>query len=256
MSRTRYAVHAILATALAMTSGCGGSESTASTASSKPAAPIAKAGSPCVDLVQMVQRCIDTKMPDDERAKARSELRQYQGKWAAFQTASTCQEAIVSRVRGDDYECYRDEVVKRSIQTPCTLVTRAEVEAAVKTPVAEGVHRGEHCSYEFKEKPFIEPMQITVHWSGGEDDVQAARLAMSMMGKIVKNQTGIGGLAQGESLDGLGDEAFFGIAGIHPMLTVRKADASFGVEGAAQEALVQIARLALPRLIPDPPRER
>jgi hypothetical protein len=243
---------------LAAAAACGGTGAApAATKSGKAASSSAgTTAGPCVDLVQMVQRCIDTRMPEDERAEARSDLSQYQGKWAAFLTDSRCQERIVSKVRGDEYECYRDEATKRGIQTPCTLVTRAEVEAAVKTPVGEGVHRGEHCSYEFKEKPFIEPMQITVHWSGAEDEVKAARLAMKMMGQILKSQTGMTGLTHGETLDGLGDEAFFGVAGIHPMLTVRKADASFEVEGAAEEAMIQIARLAVPRLTPDPSHDR
>jgi hypothetical protein len=249
-------VHTIIAAALAV-AACGGTSAAPnSAASGRPAAASTKAGDTCADLVQMVHRCIDTKMPEDERARARSDIQHYEGKWASFLTAARCQERIVSEVRGDDYECYRDEAAKRGIQTPCTLVTRAEVEAAVKTPVEEGVHRSEHCSYAFKENPYVEPMQITVHWSGAADEVQAARLAMKMMGGILKNQTGITGLTHGETLDGLGDEAFFGIAGIHPMLTVRKGDASFEVEGAAQEALIQIARLAVPRLTPDPPQER
>lgn len=249
------AVPAALALAVA---ACGGTSAApgAAATSGKPAASATKAGSPCADLVQMVQRCIDTKMPEEERPVEKRNLQYYQGTWAAMQTAAGCQERIVSKVRGDEYECYRDEVKKRGIQTPCTLVTRAEVEAAVKTPMAEGVHRGEHCSYEFKEKPFLEAMQITVHWSGAADEVKGARIAMKMMGQVLKNQTGMTGLTHGETLDGLGDEAFFGIAGIHPMLTVRKGDASFEVEGAAQEALVQIAKLAVPRLIPDPPKDR
>ena len=258
MTMSRTAVYVVLAAALAATSGCGGNTaaSPASTTSGTSKASASKAGRPCVDLVQMVQRCIDTKMPDDERDKARSDLKHYQGTWAAFLNDATCQERIVSKVRDDEYECYRDEAAKRAIQTPCTLVTRAEVAAAVKTPVGEGVHRGEHCSYDFTEKPFIEPMRITVHWSGAEDEVKAARFAMKMMGQVLKNQTGMTGLTHGETLDGLGDDAFFGVAGIHPMLTVRKGDASFEVEGAAEEALIQIARLAVPRLKPDPPRER
>jgi hypothetical protein len=258
MSKKGNTAHtALAAVALAAATACGGGTAPAgSAASGKPAASAEKAGRPCVELVQMIQRCIDTKMPEDERAAETRNLQQYQGTWAALLTDTTCQERIVSKVRSDDYECYRDEAKKRAIQTPCTLVTQAEIEAAVKTPVEEGVHRGEHCSYAFKDKPFIEPMQITVHWTGGTDDVEAARLAMKMMGGILKSQTGMTGLTHGETLDGLGDEAFFGIAGIHPMLTVRKADASFAVEGAAEEALVAIARLAVPRLVPDPPRER
>lgn len=253
----RNAVHVILAVALAATCGCGGNSaaSPVSTAG-KSTATAAKTGGPCVDLVQMVHRCIDTKMPDEERAKARGDIAHYEGKWAAFLTATRCEERIVSEVRSDEYECYRDEAAKRAIQTPCNLVTRAEVQAAVKTPVGEGVHRGERCSYDFTDKPFIEPMRITVHWSGAEDDVKATRMAMKMMGQVLKNQTGMSGLTHGETLDGLGDDAFFGVAGIHPMLTVRKGDASFEVEGAAEEALIQIARLAVPRLKPDPPRER
>jgi hypothetical protein len=258
MNMRRNAVHAIIAVAFAAASACGGSGATpaASTSSVKPATSAAKAGGPCTEVVQMMQRCIDTKMPEDERDRARNDLKHYQGAWAAFLTDASCQEHLVSKVRADEYECYREAAKKHAIQTPCTLVTRAEIEAAVKTPVAEGVHRGEHCSYEFKEKPFVEPMQITVHWSGAEDDVKASRLAMKMMAQVLKNQTGMTGLTQGETLDGLGDDAFFGVAGIHPMLTVRKGDASFAVEGAAEEALVQIARLAVPRLTPDPPRER
>lgn len=258
MTLPRNAVYAVLAAALGATLGCGGhtSASPASTTSGASTGPAAKAGNPCVDLVQMVHRCIDTKMPEDERARARSDIGHYEGKWAAFLTATRCEERIVSEVRGDDYECYRDEGAKRGIQTPCSLVTRAEIEAAVKTPVGEGIHRGERCSYEFKDKPFIEPMRITVHWTGAEDDVKATRMAMKMMGQVLKNQTGMTGLTHGETLDGLGDDAFFGVAGIHPMLTVRKGDASFEVEGAAEEALIQIARLAVPRLKPDPPRDR
>jgi hypothetical protein len=251
-------VRAVLAAALVGTSACGGSSAAGtSTTSGKTPTPAARAaGSSCAEVVQIVQRCIDTKMPEEERDKARNDLKHYQGAWAAFLTDARCQEHLVSEIRGDEYECYRDEAKQRGVQTPCTLVTRSEIEAAVKTPVGEGVHHGEYCSYDFTEKPFVEPMRITVHWSGAEEDVKASRLAMKMMGQVLKNQTGMTGLTQGETLDGLGDDAFFGVAGIHPMLTVRKGDASFEVEGAAEQALVQIARLAVPRLTPDPPRER
>src|SRR5438105_3664642 len=111
MSTRSRAVDVILAGAFAAAAACGGSSpgaggagSPGGAAAAKTSTTAARGADPCVDLVQMVHRCIDTKMPDEERAAARSDIKHYEGTWAAFLTPARCQERIVSEVRGDEYQ--------------------------------------------------------------------------------------------------------------------------------------------------------
>lgn len=215
----------------------------------------ARQGDPCADYVRMVQRCIGTKMPQEDREDARNSLASFQH-FQALATSAQCEARIRSKIRDDENDCYTEEAVKYRVQTPCTILTKAEIESAVHTPLGDPVHLGERCRYPFKEKPFLEPLTITVRWSGDEGAVKGAEIAQKMIGAIVANQTGIKGLSSGEKVQGIGDDAYFTVAGIHPTLTARKGDLSFQVEGAAREALITIAQTALPRLTPEPSRRR
>jgi hypothetical protein len=214
-------------------------------------------GSPeCDDYVRMVSTCIETRMPESERAEERQELEFFRKTLAnspvAALAAPSCLKNIRSRIQGDSYGCYAEEAAKRGIQTSCTVLTRAELEQLLGTSLEDGVQDSNTCTYAFAGNPARHPFQMTVHWRDGEDEVVAARGAQAMLNGRIGKETGVSGLVPGAAVEGVGDEAFFTLAGIWPMLVARVGDVAIGVEGAPKEQLVAIAQKALPRIKPQP----
>lgn len=226
-------------------------------------AKVATAASSCDAYVRMVTSCIETKTPESNRAEERADLDSYQKSLKAFSIRPAlmeghCANSMTRIMRQDDYGCYGDEAVKRGVQTACTILTRAELEGLVHTGLEDGRPGNQKCSYVFAANQFAPPLEITVHWKDGQDEVAAARGAKALLGGRLDKQFGKGsplaGLISGEDVEGVGDEAYFTMAAIHPMLVARLGDVAVGVEGVDQEALVAIAKLALPRITPDPGR--
>jgi hypothetical protein len=213
-------------------------------------------GSPeCDDYVRLVSTCIETKMPESERAEARQELEFFRKAHAsspfAAMAGSSCLKNIRSRIQSDSYGCYAEEAAKRGIQTSCTVLTRAELEQLLGTSLEDGVQDSSTCTYAFAGQQRL-PFQVTVHWSAGEDEMVAARGAQAMVNGRIGKETGMSGLVPGAAVEGVGDEAFFTVAGVWPMLIARLGDVAVGVEGAPKDQLVAVARVALPRIKPQP----
>ncbi len=202
-------------------------------------------------------------MPESERAEARADLATGERMRKAFPIAGPiveqqCAQSLTYRMRQDDYGCYAEEAVKRGVQTACTIVTRAEIAAIVQKPVDEGVPGNQKCTFAFTGNVFAQPVEITVHWKDGKDEVAGARMAKALVSGTLGKQFGkgssIASLVDGGAVEGVGDEAYFTMAAIHPMLVARLGDVAVGVEGVDQDQLVAIAKLALPRVTPDPSR--
>lgn len=235
---------------------CGGSHTATDGASS--AASAGKPGSSqpasnstssdtCDDFVRIVTHCIETKMPEDERTNERQNIAMFE-KFRAAATAERCAANLRNAIRQDSYGCYGEEAAQRGIQTACSLLTRAELEAIVGASLEEGVPRNMKCSYAFAGQPFREPMKIAVRWHGGRDEVDAARGAQAMVNGRLAKDTGKSDFVPGAKVDGVGDDAYFTLAGIWPMLQARLGDVSIGVEGLEGDQMIAIARLALPRI--------
>lgn len=132
--------------------------------------------------------------------------------------------------------------------TTCDLATRRELEAIVGVPLDEGTADGYVCRYTFTNLPFRLPMKITAHREGGKSEVIAARGAERFMSGQIQKDTGMKGLISGGPVDGVGDEAFYTLAAIMPMLTARIGDTGISIEGAERDQMAAIARLLLPRI--------
>jgi hypothetical protein len=97
-----------------------------------------------------------------------------------------------------------------------------------------------------------EPYKITVHWKDGRDDIEAARGAQAGLNRRMRTETGMSDLVPGATVEGLGDDAFFTLAGSERMLSVRLGDAAISLVGANREQLIEVARKVLPRIQPNP----
>jgi hypothetical protein len=227
------------------------------------AAPAPKAASSaCDDYVQMVTSCI-AKMSSSDAASEREELESYQKGITRFpmpasMKESRCTASITLQARQDSNGCYLAEAVKRHIQTACTLLTREELQAAIAEPIEEGTPANQACKYVLTNRPMVPPLELTVHWHDGKDEVAGARGAKALLGgalaKNFGNGSALASLVSGEDVSGVGDEAYYTEAGIHPMLVARLGDIAVGVEGVSKEHAIAVLQKALPRVTPDPPR--
>jgi hypothetical protein len=256
--RHAFAVES-LATVLVCAIGCGGSRATTDAHAGKPGVsstrPAAEA-SICDDYVRMVTQCIETKLPESERAGERQNLVMFRKTLERFPTAAThCAANMRNEIRHDSYGCYADEAEKRGIQTACTLLTRTELEELVGSRLEGGVPGNEKCSYAFAGEPLREPLKIKVRWESARDDIDAARGAQAILNDKLTKVTGTSDFVPGAAVEGVGDDAFFTLAGIWPMLSTRLGDVSIAVEGTDRDKLIAITRLALPRIKPEPKRE-
>ena len=215
--------------------------------------------SACDDYMRVVTKCIETKTPDDERAEARAGLERFQRSLKAFPisaatAASQCSTSLVLTMRQDDYGCYGEEAVRLHVQTACTILTRGELESIVHESLQDGIPGNQKCTYHVAGNELAEPIVVTVHWKDGKDEVLAARAAKALVaGRLTKQfGKGAGETVAGETVDVVGDEAYFTLAGLHTMFVARLGDVAVGVEGADENQLIAIAKLALPRITPDP----
>jgi hypothetical protein len=210
--------------------------------------------SACDEYFRMVSKCIETKMPESESASEKQNLEMNRKMLSspAFQTMAgdICRENILHAIQQDSYGCYAEEAKKRGVQTACTLLTRAELEQILQTPLQDGKQDGYTCRYEFPPNKVHEPFRIEVHFKDGRDEMDAARGALKLFGG--KGPNSVGQFVAGETVKGVGDDAFFTVAGIEPMLTARLGDVAVSLVGGVPEQMLQIARKALPRIQPDP----
>jgi hypothetical protein len=207
-----------LATVLVCAIGCGGSRAATDTQADKPgvaSTTAAAEASICDNYVRMVRQCIETKMPESERAGERQNLVMFRKTLERFPTAAThCAANMRNEIRQDSYGCYA-----------------------------------------FAGEPLRGPLKIKVRWEGARDDIDAARGAQAIVNGKLTKVTGTSDFVPGAAVEGVGDDAFFTLAGIWPMLTARLGDVSIAVEGVERDKLIAIARLALPRIKPEQKRE-
>jgi hypothetical protein len=202
----------------------------------------------CDKFIQMVSECIRTKVPPSARAEEQQRLDAFQaalGFVAGPALAEQCAENIRLEMRRDRYGCYAAQAAKAGVQTPCSLVTRAELEQILATSYSEGQHSGSKCMFATTGGS-ARPVTIEVRWTGGREELEGARIAQ----KAVDPRTSTGrSVVRGKTVAGLGDDAFLIVAGFMPMLYVRKGDAAVSVMApATEEQLTAIARKALERL--------
>jgi hypothetical protein len=253
---------------VAGTVACGGAgtpkDSSAPASSSREAAATASATGPteCDTYVRLVSHCIETRMPDAERADERQALEMFRralaggGPFAGQRTTdlqSSCTKRIRGIIQGDQYGCYTEEARKRSIQTACSLLTPGELSDMLGAPVEEGVQDANACRYAFSGRVARDPFTITVHLKDAGDELVAARSAQSWMNGVARNLPlpKDGDFVGGTTVDGLGDEAFITtVGGGWPRLVARQGEIGIELFGGSAQQLVAVARRALPRIEP------
>lgn len=245
---------------------CGGAGAASNTGTATPGGQQAGSQDPsstgvaeCDAYIRMVSRCIETKMPESERASERQNLDYLRRTLAdaPFMQAALgpqCKENMRRAVQNDSYECYAEEAAQAGIQTACSLLKRAELEEVLQAALENGMQQGAMCTYAFAGNPARHPFRITVHWTEGRDELQTARAAQAILNRRMQTDTGQTEFVPGATVEGLGDDAFFTLAGFWPMLVARRGDVAVSVEGATREELIAIARQALGRLDPQSQR--
>lgn len=133
-------------------------------------------------------------------------------------------------------------------RSPCSLSTAAELQAIIGKPLGEPVRDDSVCVFPGAgSSPRY--VSLTVHWTGGRDELESARDGVKIVDSHLKKTEGMS-MVEGQKIEGLGDDAFFVVAGVMPWLYVRKGDTSVAIEafGSTQEQMVAIASAVLPRL--------
>ena len=250
----------LIGVSLACGGGAGAQSTQGGTASAK-TEKAAKAGaSACDRLYKMVSECINTKVPHEERAKKLEEVEYSRNIVSSSPLASfidpakmesSCEENIRQEIQTDSYGCYAGQAAAVGIKTPCSYATRAEIQEALNSPVQEGQHDGSQCYYP-PSGSGGRYAKIEVHWTHGRDELDAARTGVKILDKrMAKDDPNIDRktILDGETVPGLGDDAFFMTAGFMPFLHVRKGDAAFSIEafGSDREQMIAVARKILTR---------
>lgn len=215
---------------------------TAQTASSAPE---------CDKFFRTVSSCIDTKVPESERSDKRGSLafvRSTLDRAPKGQAGQFCADALREEIQKDTYGCYAEEAAKAGVQTPCSLITRAEIKEILGSPVGDPIRDESTCVYP-GEGASSRYVKLVVDWKDGRDELEAARAGAGILDKHLKRTVGQS-LVDGETIEGLGDDAFFLTAGIMPWLYVRKRDTSIQIEayGGTQEQMIAIGRKVLDRV--------
>lgn len=203
----------------------------------------------CEKYFRMVTACIDSKVPEIERTEKKQELayvRSILERAPMSGIADFCETALRDEMQKDTYGCYGAEAAKAGLQTPCSLMTSDELRQIVGAPVSEPKRDESDCLYQVPPSRYV---KLEVHWKGGRDELQAARDGMKIVDKQATRTEGFS-LVEGQKVDGLGDDAFFVVAGIMPWLYVRKGDTAVQIEayGGTQEQMMAVARIVLARL--------
>ncbi|MGB2716158.1 MAG: hypothetical protein WBC51_18395 [Vicinamibacterales bacterium] len=206
----------------------------------------------CDRFIQMVSECIRTKMPADVRQEKQQQLDAFRSMIGTFISGPVltekCTENIRIEIQRDRYGCYTAHAAKSGVQTPCSLVTHAELEQILGRSFRPGEHQAARCMYSPAGGPPL-PVVIETHWTDGRQHLAAARDAVRQLEKNTRTQAGKKTVA-GRTVEGLGDDAYFTLAGFMPMLHVRKGEAAVVIEaqGASDAQLTAIARKAVERL--------
>ena len=213
----------------------------------------AEGTSACNDYFRMVSRCIETKMPESERASERQNLETtrsaLESPLVQTMAADECKKRIHTAIQQDGYGCYAEEATRRGVQTACNLLTRAELEQILKTTLSDGMQDGFVCKYQYPLKTWHEPFTITVYFKGGLSEMEASRQALKFFKS--KKPNSVGQLVAGETVKDVGDDAFITEAGIEPILAARLGDVAVSLLGGSPDQLKEVARKVLPRIKPE-----
>jgi hypothetical protein len=204
----------------------------------------------CDKFIQMVTECINTKMPQSARADRRQELDAFRGALSfipASVASEKCTENIKLEMQRDRYGCYAAHAAKAGVQTPCSLVTPADLQQILTTAYGEGQPGASKCTYQPGDGA-PRPVTIEVRWTGGREELEGARSVQKQMDQAMRTSARKS-VVPGKTIPGLGDDAFLIVAGFMPMLYARKGDAAVSVTAPVSESqLTAIARKALERL--------
>ena len=212
-------------------------------------APQSTGYSECDKYIQMVTACINTKVPPSVRPDRQKELDAFRNALSFIPgsvASKQCAENIRLEIQRDRYGCYAAQAAIAGVPTPCSLVTRADLQQIVPAAYTEGQPGNSKCTFAPADGA-PRPVTIEVRSTGGREALEHARaLAPPAPGT---RSRGANAVVAGKTIKGLGDDAFLLQAGLMPMLHVRKGETAVLVMApVTEEQLTAIARKALERL--------
>lgn len=156
---------------------------------------------------------------------------------AATATAATAPAAVATPVANTD-------------RNPCDLLTKAEVEEALGTPVGEPRRNSNVCYFPPAEKKSLRSISYSVRWTGGREAMKTSKSVDTMIGalgdKDVRDAMKKAEAKTAAELEGLGDEASFKLVKLY----VRKGDATLTIDTrlCSRSQAIAVARKAVARL--------
>lgn len=122
----------------------------------------------CDKFIQMVTECIKTKVPPSARTEQQQQLDAFRSALSFIPgsvAAEKCAENIRLEIQRDRYGCYAAQAAKAGVQTPCSLVTRGDLQQILAAEYTEGQPGASKCSYA-RADGAPRPVTIEVRWTG------------------------------------------------------------------------------------------
>jgi hypothetical protein len=207
----------------------------------------------CDKYISMVSACIKTKMPQEARAEEQQRLDAFRdmlvNSFLGPRAAESCELNIRLEIQRDRHGCYAKEAAAAGVRTPCSLVTAAELGTILGASLEQGRPGNSACEYDSARTPGL-GVRLEVAWSDGRDQMDAWRGGVDQVREQVRKTLGQSAPVSGETVKGVGDDAFFVVAGFTPMISARKGDVAVSVraQGATRDQLIAILRSALQRI--------
>ena len=128
-------------------------------------------------------------------------------------------------------------------RSPCDVLTKQEVEDVLGAKVSDPMRRGDACHFEPAGTP-TRGVIVTVYWTGGERQMEAARMAERMFRSSATLNKEFG--QNNDDVKDLGDDASFPLK----TLNVLKGDAFLKIdaERCTRQQAIALARKALVRM--------
>jgi hypothetical protein len=206
----------------------------------------------CDRYISMVTECIKTKMPSSERADAQGQLDAFRGALGFItgdRATKACEENMRLEMQRDKYGCYAARAAAAGVKTACSLLTPSDLQEVFGTAYSAGQPANYACLYASPQSPERQA-RLEVAWNDGRGEMEAWRGGVDQVKRDMPKRTGQQAPVGAETVAGVGDDAFFVVAGFTPMMAARKGDVALSVrvQGASRDQLIAIVRKALARL--------
>jgi hypothetical protein len=205
----------------------------------------------CDKYITMVSACIRT-MPPAERADRTQQLDGFREMLAGpfgAPLAERCEENIRLEMQRDRHGCYAATAAAAGVLTACSLLTAADLDAILAGGFTQGRPGNSACEYPSSRRGDV-TVRVEVDWNDGRDSMDAWRGGVAQVRQQIRKTVGQEAPVSGETVKGVGDDAFLVMAGFTPMMAARKGDVAVSVRahGATRDQLIALVRKALERI--------